>query len=161
MSDQRPPSAPVPPTRTAPPSNTPKPVSHAKPPEPAKPSSSSKPPEPAKKAVSHGEDTMEQLELALPSASGAKKITMFGGKTPGVVATEPTYTRPLNTTGFGACRMKSFIGKISGPGLEYMDTNLNIWLDAHPEVEVKFCTSTVGPVDGKSGEYTLILNIWY
>ncbi|CAN5549115.1 hypothetical protein BH10PLA1_BH10PLA1_21860 [soil metagenome] len=162
MADQRPPNAPVPPTRTAPPSSAPRPAVHAKPAEPAKPAASAikTPPVPTKAPA--GDEHREQLELAMPSASGAKKITMFGGKDPGKEsAPAVVYKRPLNVTGFGASRMKSFIGKISGPGLEYMDTNINLWLDEHPEVEVKQVTSTIGPVDGKAGEHTLVLNIWY
>ena len=36
-----------------------------------------------------------------------------------------------------------------------------LWLDAHPEVEVKFVTSTVGIFEGKMREPALILNLWY
>jgi hypothetical protein len=45
--------------------------------------------------------------------------------------------------------------------LEYLDDSVNKWLDAHPEVEVKFVTSTVGMYDGKIKELALILNVWY
>ena len=61
----------------------------------------------------------------------------------------------------GAVRMKSFHGRLSDNGLEYLDNSVNEWLDAHPEVEVKFVTSTVGLYDGKIKELALILNVWY
>jgi hypothetical protein len=63
--------------------------------------------------------------------------------------------------GTGACRVRSFHGKYSEQGLEYLDNAVNEWLDAHPEVEVKFVTSTVMTFEGKIREPALVLNVWY
>ena len=57
--------------------------------------------------------------------------------------------------------MKSFHGKYSDQGLQYLDDAVNEWLDAHPDVEVKFVTSTVGVFEGKIREPALVLNLWY
>jgi hypothetical protein len=64
-------------------------------------------------------------------------------------------------TGTGACRVRSFHGKYSEQGLEYLDNAINEWLDGHPEVEVKFVTSTVMTFEGKIREPALVLNVWY
>jgi hypothetical protein len=37
-----------------------------------------------------------------------------------------------------------------------MDNQINEWLDANPEVEVKFVTSTVGVFEGKMREPALV-----
>jgi hypothetical protein len=71
------------------------------------------------------------------------------------------WKRQLNTTGQGASRVRSFHGKYSEQGLEYLDNAINEWLDVHPEVEVKFVTSTVMTFEGKIREPALVLNLWY
>jgi hypothetical protein len=78
-------------------------------------------------------------------------------------ATQKTHNwkRPTHNSGHGACRMRSFHGRLSEQGLEYLDNAINEWLDGHPDVDVKFVTSTVGQFDGKIKEPALILNIWY
>jgi hypothetical protein len=74
---------------------------------------------------------------------------------------ESCWTRKPNSTGQGACHVKSFHGKLTGESLEFMDRQINEWLDAHPEFEVKFCTSTVGQWSGKSmTEPNLIVQVW-
>ena len=76
-----------------------------------------------------------------------------------------TYTkfkRETRCTGDGACRVRSFHGRLSDDGLAFMDDKINEWLDNHPEIEVKFVNSLVGPLEGKvTGEQGLIVVIWY
>jgi hypothetical protein len=45
--------------------------------------------------------------------------------------------------------------------MEFLDDTINVWLDAHPDIEVKFVTSTVGMYEGKFKDLALILNVWY
>jgi hypothetical protein len=69
--------------------------------------------------------------------------------------------RPTTKTGTGATRVKSFHGKYSDEGLRYLDHAINVWLDDHPDFEVKFVTSTVMTFEGKIREPALVLNVWY
>lgn len=71
------------------------------------------------------------------------------------------WKRKPHLTGNGAIRVRSFHGKYSDQGLQYLDDAINEWLDANPEVEVKFVTSTVGVFEGKIREPALVLNLWY
>jgi hypothetical protein len=87
-----------------------------------------------------------------------KKIKAFG---PTDTAKSHDWKRKANINGAGAVRMRSFHGRLSDEGLIFMDDKINEWLDAHPEVEVKFVTSTVGTYEGKIREPALILNLWY
>ena len=42
-----------------------------------------------------------------------------------------------------------------------MDEQINAWLEAHPDYEVKFATTTIGEFAGKMGkEINLIVNVW-
>jgi len=106
---------------------------------------------------------MEQLGLAeSTAAAGApSKIKAFGNEAAAHAGSANKYKRTPHVTGYGACRVRSFLGKISGPGMEYMDNNINLWLDAHPDVEVKFVTTTIGPTDGKSNDTSIVMNLWY
>jgi hypothetical protein len=91
-------------------------------------------------------------------AAGPKKIVAYGA---GLVHKEHQWHRTPNCSGQGACRVKSFHGKYSEQGLEYLDNAINEWLDAHPEIEVKFVTPTVMTFEGKIREPALVLNVWY
>ena len=76
-----------------------------------------------------------------------------------------TYTkfkRQSHVSGTGACRCRSFHGRLSDDGLAFMDDKINEWLDNHPDVEVKFTNCFVGPLEGKvTGEQGLIVVLWY
>ena len=72
-----------------------------------------------------------------------------------------TFKRQPVKTGTGACRVRSFHGRLSTQGLEFLDNQINDWLSDNAEVEVKFVTSTVGVFEGKMREPAMILNLWY
>jgi hypothetical protein len=100
------------------------------------------------------------IELSLDAeeqVGPSKKIRAFGI---GGVA-QKDYKRPTYANRTGAVRVKSFHGKLSDQGMDYLDNAINDWLEAHPEHEVKFVTSSVGLFDGKIKEPALILNVWY
>jgi hypothetical protein len=88
----------------------------------------------------------------------AKKIKAFG-----MAAQQKSHDwkRAPTTPGTGAVRVRSFHGRLSDQGLGFMDDQINEWLDSHPEVEVKFVTSSVGTYEGKIREPALVLNLWY
>src|SRR5688500_18261057 len=71
------------------------------------------------------------------------------------------FKRPTSVSGTGACRVRSFHGRLSDEGMAFMDDKINEWLDAHPDIEVKLVTTTVGMYDGKIKEEALVVNVWY
>src|SRR5690242_14738815 len=73
---------------------------------------------------------------------------------------EDSWTRSPNVTGTGAIHVKSFHCKLTGESLEFLDKQINEWLDAHPQYEVKFVTSSVGDWTGKLKEPNLIVQVW-
>jgi hypothetical protein len=91
-------------------------------------------------------------------ASGDKKIQAFG-----IAAQQRNreWKRKANLTAAGACRVRSFHGKLSDQALGFLDDSINQWLDQHPEIEIKFVTSTIGIFEGKFREPALVLNLWY
>lgn len=97
---------------------------------------------------------------ALGSAATApapKKIT-FGAEN--TVRTHQWKRKPTSS-GTGACRVKTFHGKCSDQGMEYLDDAINVFLDGHPDIEVKFVQSNVAMFDGKFKDFALIVNLWY
>jgi len=107
-------------------------------------------------------DEAELEPIGLIEESGLeseeKKIKAFGV----VGATRAReWKRKSTVTGHGAVRVKSFHGKLSDQGMQYIDDAINEWLDSHPDIEVKFVTSTVGQFEGKIREPALVLNLWY
>lgn len=74
---------------------------------------------------------------------------------------EDSWKRSPNVTGQGAIHMKTFHGKLNNESLDFLDQQINEWLDAHPQYEVKLVNSTVGDWTGKTGkEPNLIVQVW-
>jgi len=103
-------------------------------------------------------------EPAKPSTTGTpaeppkSKIMAFGVRD---VSHGHVYKRQAPVTGNGAVHMRTFHGRLSDEGLQFMDDKINEWLEAHPEIEVKFATTVVGMYEGKIKDLALIVNIWY
>jgi len=87
---------------------------------------------------------------------GARKITAFGIDK----HHEEKWKRTPNATGHGAIHVKTFHCKLTEDALSYMDQTINEWLDAHPQYEVKFVTSSIGTFTGKLKEPALICQVW-
>lgn len=139
---------------------------------PAQPAPSIRPAvgaQPVRPAPHHGPQPVDEEPIALvdddiaavPSHSEefAKKIKQLGDA--GTARKHHDWKRKVTANGTGAIRVKSFHGKYSDSGLQYLDDAINEWLDAHPDVEVKFVTPTVGVFEGKIREPALVVNLWY
>ena len=85
------------------------------------------------------------------------KIQVFGDK---AKRHEETWNRTPNTTGQGAIHVKTFVSKLRLDAIERLDQQVNEWLDAHPQYEVKFVTTTTGQLMGKIEEPAIFMNVW-
>jgi hypothetical protein len=92
---------------------------------------------------------------------GGSKITAFGVSMGNGGQVAHKWKRTPHVTGTGICRVKTFHGRLSDQGMDYLDATINEWLDEHPEVEVKMVTTSTNLFDGKMKELALIVNIWY
>jgi hypothetical protein len=102
----------------------------------------------------------DEKPAAGPVAPEAPKSKIHGITAANSVA-QHSYKRATHVNRTGAIRMRTFHCRLSEQGVEYMDMTINDWLESHPDIEVKFTTSTVGMWDGKLKEPTLIINVWY
>jgi hypothetical protein len=101
----------------------------------------------------------EEEQPATPTAEPHK--SKIHGITSAASLAQHAYKRPTHYNKTGAVRMRTFHCRLSEQGVEYLDQLINDWLESHPDIEVKFVTSTIGMWDGKLKEPTLILNVWY
>ncbi len=100
-----------------------------------------------------------RAEGELPPPPAAPKIQAFEQKM-GVKRTDDMKRTP-NATGHGAVHMRSFHCRLSDDALTFLDSQINEWLDAHPQFEVKQVTTTIGEFQGKMGkESHLIMTVW-
>ena len=60
-----------------------------------------------------------------------------------------------------ATRIRTFHAKLSEGAILHLDQQVNSWLDGHPDLEIKFASTTVGTWEGKHPEPNLILTIFY
>lgn len=103
-------------------------------------------------------EVIEETATAPAAAPAPKKIIAFGEESH---HKKHDWKRKTTCSGTGACRVKTFHGKYSDQGMNYLDDAINEWLDNHPDVEIKFVTSTVATFEGKIREPALVLNLWY
>jgi len=91
-----------------------------------------------------------------PAELSTDKIKAFGVRKPH----EDHWQRTPNVTGKGAIHVKTFVTKLRLDAIDHLDTQVNEWLDNHPEYEVKFVTTTIGTLFGKNKEEAMFMNIW-
>lgn len=115
--------------------------------------------------ISHDRPTGLGPAATSPTASSAfdeppkSKIQIFEQRLAGKKH-EDKWARTPNVTGTGAIHVRSFHCKLVGESLEFLDQQINEWLDAHPQYEVKFVTTCIGEWTGKIREPNLIVQIW-
>ena len=108
----------------------------------------------------HALDPIEVGDLSTggmdPAELRTNKIKAFGVRKPH----EDHWQRTPNVTGQGAIHVKTFVTKLRLDAVDHLDTQVNEWLDNHPEYEVKFVTTTIGTLFGKNKEEAMFMNLW-
>lgn len=106
-------------------------------------------------------DTTSMELIAESETRVGTKIRAYGVAE--AIQRQTQFKRPttLSHHGTGACRIRTFHGRLSDEGLAFMDEKINQWLDEHPDIEVKFVSTSVGLYEGKIKEPCLIMTVWY
>ena len=108
--------------------------------------------------ISMGDDEPLSLEGGEKDA-GSTSVKAFGGQKPSF-APVGAFKRPLNLTVAGATRCRVFHSKISPPSLEYMENQINQWIDSD-KIEVKHVGHLIGDMEGKAIVPNVIVVVWY
>lgn len=97
------------------------------------------------------------------SARSSTRIQAFGGSSVGAASgwNDGQYKRPLDPKSPGASRCRTFHTKLNDAAVAFMNTNINEWLDANPDITIKFATSTIGVFEGKHADPNLIVTVFY
>lgn len=74
---------------------------------------------------------------------------------------ESRFTRPLEPDTMHATRCRMFHAKLSDGAIDYLNGQINEWLDQNKEISIKFCNSTIGPFEGKHTEPNIIMSLFY
>ncbi len=107
------------------------------------------------------EDVVEPIELSIDESNELEEVEEKPTiRTFAKNKHDDKWNRTPNITGHGAIHCKTFHAKLREDAIEYMDQLINEWLDAHPEYEVKFVTSTSGELHGKNNEAAIFITVW-
>ncbi len=124
---------------------------------------SNEPPKPAasvaqavKPAVAAPTAVLPQVASASAASASAAKVI----KSSMEAARKAQFKRPLNFNGQGATRCRLFHCKVAESSMEYMENQINDWLDSE-QVEVKQVGHVVGMMEGKHSEPNVIVMVWY
>jgi hypothetical protein len=104
----------------------------------------------------------ETISLIDDEELGQSQVRAFGGAASKMGAGHKAdFQRDLNTTGQGATRCRIFHSKLAATSLEYMEKQINDWIDSDPTIDVKQVGHTIGVMTGKTAETSLIVTVWY
>jgi hypothetical protein len=111
----------------------------------------------------------DQVDLAIADESSSatrdtKSSThgLTGSSITGAVGLDASsFTRPLNPTGKGASRIRTFYAKFSEGAIRHMEQQVNVWLDKNPDIEIKFANTTLGRSEERNNETYIIMTLFY
>jgi hypothetical protein len=89
-------------------------------------------------------------------------IRSFGGAG-GLTASAAghTFRRPLLLDTPNATRCRVFHAKLADGAFMHMCEQINEWVDASDEIQIKFVSSCIGVVEGKHADQHLIMTVFY
>ncbi len=107
--------------------------------------------------------TLAIVDESEMSSSGSTQMRAFGQDTlsGAAVHDDSHFTRPLLGPGEGATRCRTFHAKLNDGAVAFMNRQINEWADAHPEIVIKFASTTMGVWEGKKSDPTLIVTVFY
>ena len=90
--------------------------------------------------------------------AGSKEIRTFGKDRR--ADDDDRWQREPDPRGAGGTRCKTFVAKLRLDAIEFMDEQINKWLDSHPNFTVKNITASIGILKGKEKEDALFLTLF-
>ena len=107
------------------------------------------------KPIPFDDDTSDTDVLHSPLSLGSGdtvKASMPAAKKP----TERTVSSSERITG-----VKTFFTKLHAGAIEFMEEQINNWLNDNPDITVKQTNTVTGDIVGKKTEPNIIITVWY
>jgi len=101
----------------------------------------------------------EEVELDMSSSRIHSASTATLGMAQGWDDTK--WNRPLDPRAITSSRCRTFHSKLTDSALEYMNEQINAWLDKNDTIAIKFATSNIGIFEGKHAEAHVIITMFY
>ena len=108
-------------------------------------------------------DNDDDRPNAADSDLSSSRIHAASAATLGVAGAwdDAKYKRSLSLNASGATRCRTFHCKLSEAAVEFMNNQINEWLDHNDKIVIKFSNSTIGAFEGKHTEPNLIVTVFY
>ena len=110
----------------------------------------------------------DEGEEGVTASKPPTEIRSFGGGPSGgtsygaPVPDEDLYRRSLQPESPHATRCRTFHGKLTDASMAHMNQVMNEWVDRNPDIEIKFATSCIGLVVGKSSQdLNIFVTVFY
>ncbi len=111
---------------------------------------------------SEADANIEGQEISLASIAPTMIKPMSStGITGGVTPVQHKFKRHLQHQDKSAIRCRIFHAKLNEGALQFMQDQINEWIDQSPEVDVKNVSTNVGVMEGKTTQPHLIITIFY
>jgi hypothetical protein len=108
------------------------------------------------------DEPIELVEDANAAPRDESQIRVFNKSSLAVGSHEREYKRDLVNASLGATRCRIFHAKMTDGALVFMENQINEWIDEHPDIHVKFSTSTMGTIESKqSRDQHVIVTVFY
>jgi len=106
-------------------------------------------------------DKEDSSSTDLDMSSSRIRMTVDSKSKKAGARSDANYRRPVQSTGLGATRCRTFHCRISEGAVDFMNEQINEWIDGQSEVTIKFATSVIGMFEGKHTEPNLIVTVFY
>ncbi|MGB2985171.1 MAG: hypothetical protein WBE26_04755 [Phycisphaerae bacterium] len=114
-------------------------------------------------------DDFAPIELDKPNKRDRGEIDMSSSRISTMTDTqigksvkdEEEFKRPLQPDGKGATRCRTFHCRISEGAVDFMNKQVNEWIDGREDITIKLATSVIGMFEGKHTEPNIILTVFY
>jgi len=116
--------------------------------------------EPISLVESEEDEAISLVETDDLGLSGGEKKAI-GGESGLGVAHMANFSRPVLPEGNGATRCRFFHTKLLATSVEYMENQINEWIDSDESIVVKHIGHVIGEMSGKITEQNLIVCVWY
>ena len=110
------------------------------------------------------EEPLDLVDLEIDEATGTRtQIKAFGRGARAAARElrhEEALKRPLNVTGQGATRTRTFHSKLNDAALALLDQSINEWVD-NAGIEIKCVSSCIGIFEAKKPEPHIFITVCY